>query len=164
MDPKARNPWHAEGAAIDFDDCDFDVAHAAELPDELSAHGIAAAADADFDDEFWDWFGALYEPEEQIVLLALDQSCDEGILLPWDMRGVRLWSAPPEAISKLHWFWDKCPRHIAAYVAHYNYWLVRAERARRRGSPEWSPRHPLPPVEEEHAYFRPSTLVFRRQL
>ena len=158
-----RDPWKAEAESIEFDERDLDVAYAAELPSELTHHEIAADADEDFDDEFDEWLQTLSGSEDQVALLALEQSCDEdGMLLPWDMRGVRLWSAPPEAVSALHLFWDTCPLHVAAHVTHHVYWLIRAERAKRRGKPEWSPRHSLPPAQEERAFFRPSALVLRR--
>ena len=142
MNDSDRDPWEAEAAAIEFDERDFDVAYAAELPSELSHHEIAADADKHFDNEFDDWLETVFGSENQVVLVAMEQSCDDdGILLPWDMRGARLRSLPYEALCRLQLFWDSCPKHVAVHLTHFVYWLVRAERARRRGAPEWS-RHP----------------------
>lgn len=159
-----RDPWLAEADAIEFNACDFDVAGAAELPAELAHHTIAAAEDKEFENEHYEWLDHLLNAGGCAPLLALEQSCNEtGILLPWDMRGVRLWTAPREAVDLLHRFWDGCPRHVSVHLSHYIFWLVRAERGRRRETCDWSPRHPLPPPEpEERAFFRPSKLVVRR--
>ena len=151
--------------AIELTMGDFDVADAAELPNELSHYEIAAAQDSTFQSEFDEWFELLCDIERPELMLALEQSCSEGILLPWDMPAVRLWTAPPEIMSVLHRHWDRCPRHLAVILAHYFYWLVRAERGRRRGSADWSPRSPF--VEAAPAAFttfskhRPRLGMFR---
>ena len=160
--PRDLNPWIAEASAMELSDCDEDVAWAAELPDEVLDLVHDWDPKLDFRQESADWFEYLCSREDQLLLLALEQCCHEGILLPWDMRAVRLATAPLEAIAGLHLFWDHAPRAIAACLTYRVYWQVRAERGRRRGSPDWSPHHPLPPVKEERAFFRPSTLRLRR--
>jgi hypothetical protein len=155
-----RDPWIAESEAIELDEPDLGVADAAELPAELIHHALAAGEDENFDVEFNEWLGQL--SGDPLLMLALEQSCDEGILLPWDMRGVRLSTAPPEVLERLHLFMSACPSHVAAHLVHTVYWLVRSERSRRRGHPEWTPKHPLPPLIEERAFFRPSRLTIRR--
>jgi hypothetical protein len=155
-----RNAWEAEGDAIDLSDSDYDVAETAELPAELHHHYATSRADPNFWTEFDEWFESLYQ--DQTLLVAIEQSCSEGILLPWDMRGVRLQSAPYPVLCRLQLFFDRCPRHVAVHLNLFVYWLVRAERARRRGTPEWSPLSPLPPSTEPRAFFRPSTLTIRR--
>lgn len=120
----------------------FDVADAAELPDELAQHAAAAEADDQFS-ALWDgWLEHLIQ--DRVVLLALEQSCSDGVLLPWDMRGARLLRAPPEAVDVLHHFWRTTPAHLGACLSHYVYWLVRAERGVRRGTPYWAPTSALP--------------------
>lgn len=143
-----RDPWHAEAEAwiCNQSDSDYDVAEAAELPDELAAHAIAADNDPEFDTELDEWLTDVHEAEVPTLMLAIEQSCDEGMLLPWDMRGVRLQSLPAATLAQLHWLLGACPRHVLVHLVHYVYWLLRSERARRRGSPEWSPSLPLPPL------------------
>jgi hypothetical protein len=160
MKDEDPDPWFAEADAMEIRANDFDVADSAELPAELSPHALAAELDPDFCPEFNEWLEWL--AEDATVLLTLEQCSAEGVLLPWDMRGARLQTAPQQAIDRLHWFWDHCPKHLYVYLSHYVFWLVRAERARRRGTPDWSPRSALPPpIEEERAFFRPSLLVTR---
>jgi len=109
---------------------------------------IAAAEDDDFDEQFSEWWDYLFEGDDQCLLLAIEQSCDAGVLLPWDMRAVRLQTLPRERLAQLHWVFDSCPRHILVHVVNAAYWLVRVERARRRGLPHWSPTMPKPPLPE----------------
>ncbi len=159
-DDDYRDPWHAEAQAWTYGHSyrDHEVACAAELPEELSAHAIAAQLDPDFDTQLNEWITHLYEAEIHTLMLAIEQSCDNGVLLPWDMRGVRLGSLPPETLAQLHWLLGACPRHVLAHLVHYVYWVMRSERARRRGSPKWSPSLPLPPVpwwEEDEPAFKP---------
>ncbi len=133
-------------------------ARAFELPDELSAHAIAAQIDPDFDTLLNEWIAHVYEAEVHTLMLAIEQSCDNGVLLPWDMRGVRLQSLPHATLAQLHWLFGACPRHVLVHLVHYVYWVMRSERARRRGSPEWSPSMPLPPLpwwEEDEPAFKP---------
>jgi len=100
-----------------------------------------------------------------IGLLVLEQCCDkDGLLLPWDMRGVRLRSAPPEGIADVHFLWEFCQREVYIKLTQRVFWMVRSERARRRGTPEWSPKDSLPRLKEEPAFFRPSRLTVRRHL
>lgn len=124
---------------------DFDVAAAAELPDELHAFVVQADADPNFTTELDEWFDHLMSADEHTLMLALEQSCHLGVLLPWDLRGVRLKTLPASTLAALHRLIDACPRHVLVHLAHYVYWLLRSERARRRGSPEWSPLLPLAP-------------------
>ena len=53
--------------------------------------------------EFNEWWEVLFGRQEPEVLLSLEQSCDgDGMLLPWDLRGVRLRTAPLDAVCVLH--------------------------------------------------------------
>lgn len=154
-----RDPWFAEGtAAAGICERDYDVARAAELPDELAHHAIAAANDEHFEEELNAWFEYLHEGDDLTLMVAIEQCCHEGMLLPWDMRAVRLKDIPRDVLGQLHWIFDSCPRHVLAHLTHLVYWLVRSERARRRGSPDWSSLLPLPPIEwweREEPAFRP---------
>lgn len=121
---------------------DWDVGACADLPVEhFYLHAEAAELDSDFADKSIEWREFIYDSEVPgLTLLVVEQSCANGVLLPWDQRGVRLLSAPWEGLLRLDRFNRACPRHVAAFVAHELYWVVRSERARRTGSPHWSPR------------------------
>ncbi len=167
MDADDRDPWEAEALAMaeGLRAGDFEVAEAAELPDELLAHAEAAALDPEFGRELDEWFEHLMSADEHTLMLALEQSCHLGVLLPWDMRGVRLATLPSHTLAALHRLIEACPRHVLVHLAHYVYWLLRSERARRRGSPEWSPSLSLPPVPEwmqEPPAFKPMKTWPRR--
>ena len=160
QDDETRDSWYAEGdaAAAGISERDYDVAYAAELPVELSHHALAAAADADFVAERNAWFEYLHAGNDLTLMVAIEQCCHEGALLPWDMRGVRLKALPHAVLAQLHRFLDSCPRHVLVHLAHHVYWLIRSERARRRGSPEWSTSLPLPPLpawDQDEPSFRP---------
>lgn len=137
--------WYGEACAMDLEKRDFDVADAAQLPTDLFCHAVAADLDPQLEREYEDWKQWLFDGDDLTHLLVIEQSCSNGVLLPWDQRGARLMTAPLEPMALAGRFFARCPRHVAAYLAHYVYWLVRCERARRRGSPIWTPRMPLPP-------------------
>jgi hypothetical protein len=155
--------WYAEADEIEFSEEDFDTAYCAELPDELEHFANEAALDDTFDAKYEEWMSFLFECES-VVLLGLEQSAHDGALLPWDMRAVRLADIPDEALSKLHFYWDHCPKHVAAHLTLLAYWVVRFERLRRKSHATWTCREPAPPAKEESAFFRPPRLVFRRQV
>lgn len=160
QDDDDRDPWQAEADAFGagVESRDFEVAEAAELPDELGVHAEAADEDPEFQKELDEWFEHLMTDDDQTLLLALEQSCHMGVLLPWDMRGVRLATLPSTTLAALHRLIEACPRHVLVHLAHFGYWLLRSERARRRGSPEWSPSLPLPPVpwwQQDPPAFKP---------
>jgi hypothetical protein len=161
-DDDDRCPWYAQADAIELSSDDFESADAAELPEGLEHFDRQAQQDETFESEFEEWLEYLFAGEH-VVLLGLEQSCHEGIPLPWDMRGVRLAGYPDEALSTLHFFWGHCPDHVAAHLMVLCYWVIRIERVRRTGRPNWSCRDPLPPAVEESAFFRPSKLIIRTQ-
>lgn len=137
--------WYAEASAMELEERDFDVANAAELPTDLFCHAEAADLDPEFECEYEDWKQWLFDRDHLTHLLIIEQSCTNGVVLPWDQRGARLLTAPLEPLALAQRFFTRPPRHVTAHLAHYVYWLVRCERARRRGSPNWTPRMPLPP-------------------
>lgn len=137
--------WYDEAHAVSngLEPRDFDMADCAELPHEFSHHSTAAAEDDEFQTEYREWFEYLFEGDDQCLLLAIEQSCNDGMLLPWDMRAVRLRTAPPVILSQLHMLLGACLRHVLVRLVNYVYWLVRLERARRRAGQTERPRcHP----------------------
>lgn len=133
------------------------VDECAQLADELWHHAVMADEDPDFIDELVEWTDFVWEHG---LMLPLEQSCHEGVLLPTDQRAVRLQSCPESLLRPLRWFFEECPRHVKSNIARDFYLLVRMERARRTGSPEWRPAT-AQPAEEERAFFRPAVLTFR---
>ena len=141
MSTVQTDAWYKEALAMDPLDRDWDVASCADIPEELFVHIEAAALDDNLDDELLEWREYVCDGDvATLMLLALEQSCCDGVLLPWDQRGVRLLSSPWEVLMRLDRFNRACPRHVAAMIAFETYWVVRSERARRTGSTLWSPR------------------------
>ena len=164
-DDDERDPWVVESDLIAFNRDDFEVADCAEWRcNDARGEGFRNVHDLppEDHDEFREWVDVLLD--DTCAVLALEQSCHEGVLLPWDMRAVRLATVPRDALQRLHLMWDAISAELRFALAFYVYWLTRAERARRTGKPDWSPRAPMPPAEQEHAFFRPSKLLFRQQL
>lgn len=113
-----------------------------ELPDELLAADALADADKRFADSFGEWTWYLSSND---LFLALEQACDEqGLLLPWDMRGVRLATLPAPMLAKLHVYFERCPGHVRGLLTHWVFWIVRFERIARCGGPAWRPQPPAP--------------------
>ncbi|MBE7416703.1 MAG: hypothetical protein HS128_02960 [Ideonella sp.] len=139
---EAYDSWVDEALAIVIDESDLGVARAAELPDELEHLAHQAAEDADFEAELEEWLEWVFDMSgwDPCLPLALEQSCDAGVLLPWDMRGARLMTMPTETGPLLDYLWRSCPRHVAAHLCLFVYWMIRSERSRRLGTPHWSPR------------------------
>jgi hypothetical protein len=52
---------------------------------------------------------------------------------------MRLATCPQEMLVSVRRFFEGCPRHVAALLCHYIYWLVRIERGRRLGTAHWRP-------------------------
>lgn len=154
--------WWAEAyRSMDdpYDDLKL-VIECAELADELWHHRVAAEADPEFWDELSHWYECV---QENWLSLPLEQSCHEGVLLPTDMRAMRLISCPEDMLQPLRRFFLLCPRHVRSHLALYTYLTVRMERARRTGSPEWRPTTALPEPEERY-FFRPPILKLRSPL
>ncbi|HMR07942.1 MAG TPA: hypothetical protein PKA88_19305, partial [Polyangiaceae bacterium] len=68
-----RDPWHAEADAFagGLEARDYEVAGAAELPDELQGHVVAADEDPEFQKEMDEWFEHLMTDDDHTPLLAL---------------------------------------------------------------------------------------------
>lgn len=149
--------WLAEVDRFECNPDDWAIAHCAELADELLYLAVVAGEDPDLEKEFAEWDEYVFQHD---LRLPLEQSCHQSVLLPTGQRALRLRSCPEILLRPLRWFFEECPRHIKAYVALYNYVLVRVDRARRTGNPDWRPETALP-APEEHAFFRPPVLTFR---
>lgn len=80
-----------------------------------------------------------------------------------DQRALRVQTSPEPVLRMLRRFFECCPTHVGHYLALTYYLLVRMDRVRRTGCPEWHPhtaqgRQPL----EDSAFFRPPKLTGRR--
>lgn len=161
MRTEIPHPWHIEAEAISLGLTEhvFELADCVEWPAEFAAHAQAADADPDHAAGFDEWMAYLSEHD---LLLPVEQSCDsQGLLLPWDMRGVRLQTVPVATLGRLHLFFEKCPRHTRALLVHNVFWLVRFERVQRRGTAKWSVNDVVFPDLEEPAFFKPNRLTLR---
>lgn len=150
--------WLAEVDRFEYDDRDWATVACADLADELWHHQIAAAEDPDYQTELDEWTSFVYEHQ---LMLPLEQSSHEGVLLPTGQRAIRLESCPEVLLDKLRWFFELCPSHVKSRIALDFYLLVRMDRARRTGKPDWRPQTALAAPEEDRAFFRPPVLRFR---
>lgn len=129
----------------------------AELAEELEWHETLALEDDFYEAELAEWWDHVWQND---LLLPLEQSCHEGVLLPSDQRAVRLESCPEELLSPLRWFFECCPVHVKSRIALDCYLLIRMDRARRTGKPDWSPKT-TQAKPEAHAFFTAPKLKFR---
>lgn len=152
--------WWAEIERFEVDDADFRTAKCAELADELDLYRIQALADPDFNDSMYEWDCYVFEHS---LWLPLEQSCHDGVLLPMDQRALRVRTCPEEILTRLRWFFELCPVHVKHHLALTYYVVVRIDRARRTGSPEWRPEtaEPRPPLHDT-VFFRPPKLTTRK--
>jgi hypothetical protein len=72
-----------------------------------------------------EWDNHIYERD---ILLPLEQSCSEGVLLPMRKRALRWQSCPENLLARLRWFFELCPAHIKSHLALRFYVLVRIDR------------------------------------
>lgn len=149
--------WWAEIDRWMPDEDDFDNAGCAELAEELDLFRIQAEADPNFFNIWADWDAYVVE---HTLWLPLEQCCAEGVLLPMGQRELRVQTCPPELLRSLRWFFELCPTHVKHYLALYYYVIGRMDRARRTGSPEWSP-STAERALEERTFFRPPKLTVR---
>ena len=69
-------------------------------------------------------------------------------------------SCPEDMLRPLRWFFALCPIHIKSRIALDCYLLIRMDRARRTGNPDWSPKT-AQANPEPHAFFTAPKLKFR---
>jgi hypothetical protein len=129
--------WWEEVERFEYDEDDWRTVDCAELADELSHHEIAAAVDPNYESEYEEWWGFICE---NYLLLALEQSSHQGMLLPTDQRAIRLETCPEDMLRHLRWFFELCPSHVKSRLVLDFSLLVRIDRARRTGNPDWSAR------------------------
>ncbi len=149
--------WLAEADRYDWNHDDWDVVCCANLADELDHYRVMAEDDADFEDDIEEWRDYLVGKN---LLLALEQSCHESVLLPFGQRAMRLVSCPEVMMNPLRFFFAECPVYVQVYLALFLSVAVRLDRAKRTGNPDWRPETAIP-AEEERAFFRPPVLRFR---
>ncbi len=152
------NLWLAEAERFEYDQGDWDTVACAELPEKFSHHKIAAEKDVNYENERDEWTEFIYQHS---LMLPLEQSCHEGVLLPTSQRAIRLESCPEILLKKLRWFLEECPSHVKSRMAMEFSLLVRIDRARRTGNPDWRPTTSLPAPETDRAFFRPPKLTVR---
>jgi hypothetical protein len=157
--PTEADEWWDELERFEWDQDDLDTALCAELSDELDLFRVQAEADVDFEERVAEWDEYVLEYS---LWLALEQCCHEGVLLSPEQRALRLKSCPKEIQDGLNYFLGHCPRHVMHYLA-LRYWvMVRLDRARRTGSPDWRPdRQPPKSPYHDTVFFRPPILKFR---
>jgi hypothetical protein len=149
--------WLEEAEQYEYTDGDDEVVLCAELAEELEWHEELAEEDEDYGNELCEWTDYVHEHE---LMLPLEQSCYEGVLLPTDQRAIRLESCPESLLKPLRWFFELCPEHVKSRIALDCYLLIRMDRARRTGNPEWSP-NTAQAKHEPHAFFTAPKLKFR---
>ena len=143
--------WLDEAARFECDGDDLATVECAELADESWHHRVLADEDPNFEDELNEWHDYIYEKD---ILLPLEQSCYEGVLLPTGQRAIRLESCPELMLSQLRWFFELCPSHVKSHLTLRVHVLVRLDRARRTGNPDWRPKTALATPEESY-FFAP---------
>ena len=157
--PTIEDAWRDELERFDCGPGDFDTASCAELADELEAFNIQALADPNFYDTLYEWDCFILEHS---LWLSLEQCCNDGVLLPMGQRELRVKTCPREMLNQLAYFFSHCPAHVKHHLALMYWVVVRIDRARRTGSPEWRPdkasaRSPY----HDTVFFRPPVLTFR---
>ena len=158
--PTIEDAWWAEVEEYGFDDEDFRTAACAELADELDLFRIQALADPNFHDTMYGWDCYIVEHS---LWLPLEQCCNDGVLLPKGQRELRVKSCPLEIRGYLGYFFGHCPAHVKHSLALIYWVVVRIDRARRTGSPEWRPEK-APPRSAFHdtVFFRPPLITVRK--
>ena len=112
------------------------AACADELPDELWKLQELIDEDEDFQsllDEWEDFVGNNH------IWVLLEQSCDEGVMLPEELIYERVKDCPREWLAPFETLLQQCPDYVLAFLAQRHFLAVRMERAERFGKPDWCP-------------------------
>jgi hypothetical protein len=106
------------------------------LADELWHLKEMAEDDEDFKGLFeeWAWFVS-----ENHLWVLLEQSCDDGVMLPEALIYERVKQCPREWLAPFETLLKQCPDHVLAYLAQQFYLVVRMDRAERLGKADWQP-------------------------
>ena len=157
--PTIEDAWLDEIERFEWDFEDFNTASCAELADELEIYNIEALEDDDFLDKIDEWSDFIMEHD---LWLPLEQCCHEGMLLPSGQRELRTKTCPQEIMGHLGFFLVHCPAHVKHHLALIYWVVVRIDRARRTGRPDWRPEK-APPRSPYHdtVFFRPPVLKYR---
>jgi hypothetical protein len=135
LDPKSR-AWVIESEAFEYDQEDFDTAELADWPDELALFEVMANEDIDFEDRLQEWIAFVIENE---IWLVLEQSSDQGILLPPEMMHIRLAACPENLLAPFHNLLRACPLHVLHQLVRTFFYAVRIDRVNRGSSADWRP-------------------------
>ena len=92
--------------------------------------------DEDFENLLYEW-GEFVEEGNLSVLL--EQSCDDGVMLPEEEVYLRVKDCPREMLASFGTLLRHCPDYVLAYLALHHYLIVRMDRAERNGKPDWRP-------------------------
>ena len=158
--PTVEHAWMVEVDLFGFDEEDFRTADCAELADELDLFRIQALADDNFYDTMYEWDCYIVEHS---LWLPLEQCCNDGVLLPMGQRELRVKTCPQVMRGRLGYFFGHCPAHVKHHLALMYWVVVRIDRARRTGSPEWRPETaPLRTHLHDTVFFRPPKLTVRK--
>ena len=129
------------------------------LADELWDLECKAEEDEDFHDALdeWDWFVS-----QNHLCVLLEQSSDDGVLLPEEQIYERVKDCPREWLAPFETLLQQCPDYVFAYLAQRHYLAIRMDRADRFGKPNWRPLDgPFFNPEWENSSWRKASFVAR---
>ena len=106
------------------------------LADELADLQELAEEDEDFENLLYEWEEFV---EEGNLSVLLEQSCDDGVMLPEEQVYLRVKDCPREMLASFETLLRHCPDYVLAYLALHHYLIVRMDRAERNGKPDWRP-------------------------
>jgi hypothetical protein len=157
--PTIQDAWLEESERFEWAREDSDIADCAELSDELAFCNIMVEEDDSFWEKMGEWDGFIMEYN---LWLPLEQCCYQGVLLPMGQRELRVQTSPSDMLGHLSYFFSRCPVHAKHHLA-LRYWvMVRSDRGRRTGNPDWRPDVAMPESPQYgSAFFRPQILTFR---
>ena len=112
------------------------AACAEDLPDELCNLQAKAEADENFESLLDEWEEFILE---NCIGVLLEQSSDEGVLLPEHDIYERVKDCPREWLAPFETLLHQCPDYVLAFLAQRHYLAVRMDRADRLGKPDWRP-------------------------
>jgi hypothetical protein len=157
--PTTEDAWWDEIELFEYDQGDHATAACANLADELVAYKLCADEDPSFQSSLEDWDYFVYERN---IWLALEQACYQGVLLPKGQIELRVKTCPKEWRDSLGYFLGHSPAHVKHHLALRFWFLVRLDRARRTGNPDWNPERPPPrPPFFDTVFFQPPKLKYR---
>lgn len=130
--------WGLEANAIAIEPADWDVARATNFAGPLLDALVDVGVDTDFKAGYRKW--SVHVESNPPLLLAVEQACQRGAFASVVWREKRLATAPVALRAAFHSFMNECAPVVAALIAHVYFRVVRAERVRRAGSPNWSPK------------------------